>query len=156
MKEDTSETSLKKRGSKSFTFTGTTFSTDTYATATTTGSKSWTGKPSTTTTSGGFGSFKHSRTLVKLVNPVTQPLPIDPSGKCRGLLVVGCGDSGQFGMGVERLREYNKPKLDEIAWAKIVERQWGPSGVERVAAGGMHSLVLDSNGKVLVESCFDI
>lgn len=147
MTKSTSKASLKKVDNKSFASTGTVVSNGTTTTATNSRKR----KASSTTTSGS-GSLKRTRTLVEPVNALPQSLPADPSGERRCLLDVGCGDSGQFGMRTDHLKEYNKPRFDEVSWKKIEEGEWGPNGVERVAAGGMHSLVLDSNGKVRSES----
>ena len=77
------------------------------------------------------------------------------------MLTVGQGDTGQLGLG-EDVMEKTRPQvkmcfrifwmtlLYELFWVPLVKPQV-VAGIESavdVAAGGMHTAVLDSNGKV--------
>ncbi|KAJ6459704.1 RCC1/BLIP-II [Mycena vitilis] len=41
-----------------------------------------------------------------------------------------------------------RPRVHPFVLERVTDGTMGPNGLERVAAGGMHSLILDSNGKV--------
>jgi regulator of chromosome condensation len=81
--------------------------------------------------------------------------------------IFGTGDNGQFGLGVEQTDEIPRPRLHD--WFKVnsvppaqtngseengeaqeskPKALLGPHGIEQVACGGLHSLALDSEGKV--------
>jgi alpha-tubulin suppressor-like RCC1 family protein len=80
------------------------------------------------------------------------PAPVRPAGQ---LFVWGCGDFGQFGLGPMMLREFAKQKVHPWAKQKMHEGVFGAGpgpgpGIIAVAAGGMHSLFIDENGKVRV------
>lgn len=75
------------------------------------------------------------------------PEPIKTEGK-RTLLVFGTGDFGQFGLGVDVLGEIKRPRIHQWTEESIEDDKLGPHGVEEIAAGGMHNLMIDSNGKV--------
>lgn len=72
----------------------------------------------------------------------------------RTLLVFGTGDFGQFGLGVDTLGEIKRPRIHQWVEDAIEDDELGPEGVEQIAAGGMHNLMIDSNGKVSVFSFF--
>lgn len=72
----------------------------------------------------------------------------------RTLLVFGTGDFGQFGLGVDTLGEIKRPRIHQWVEDAIEDDELGPEGVEQIAAGGMHNLMIDSNGKVSVFSLF--
>ncbi|KIJ49704.1 hypothetical protein M422DRAFT_777621 [Sphaerobolus stellatus SS14] len=64
--------------------------------------------------------------------------------------IFGTGDFGQFGLGTETLGEITRPRLHawfESATQKDILGSQG-AGIERIAAGGMHTLVIDEAGKV--------
>jgi regulator of chromosome condensation len=78
------------------------------------------------------------------------PEPMRPAGQ---LFVWGCGDFGQFGLGPKMLQEFSKPKKHTWAEEKMHEGMFGADtdgGIIAIAAGGMHSLFIDENGKVRV------
>ncbi|KAI0796863.1 regulator of chromosome condensation 1/beta-lactamase-inhibitor protein II [Abortiporus biennis] len=66
------------------------------------------------------------------------------------LFVWGAGNFGQFGMGADRLGEFEKPRKNPLIEAKIEEGVFGEPGAsfEAVAAGGLHSLFVDEKGTV--------
>lgn len=130
----------KKSDDKSFA------STATVVTTATTGSRKRKQGPTASTTR--TSSLKRSRTLPEPVNALPLPVPQDESEKPRSLLVVGTGDTGQFGLGMDTLGTISRPRLHATIHNLVENGSMGPNGIEKVAAGGMHSLVLDSNGKV--------
>lgn len=66
----------------------------------------------------------------------------------REMFVFGNGDMGQHGLGTEVLDEIKRPRR-HVGIAKSVEEgKLGPGGLEVIAAGGMHTLAIDSNGQV--------
>lgn len=71
----------------------------------------------------------------------------DSSGQKRVLLVHGCGDCGQLGLGAGPV-DISRPRVHSLLNDLVEASTMGPYGIEQVAAGGMHSLVLDSNGMV--------
>lgn len=72
----------------------------------------------------------------------------------RQLFVYGNGDFGQLGLGPDETTELFKPKLHEWCAEAVAAGSFGEegAGIEAVAAGGMHSLMVDEEGKV----CFHI
>ncbi|TIC00011.1 RCC1/BLIP-II [Wallemia mellicola] len=58
------------------------------------------------------------------------------------------GDFGQFGLGVDTLGEIKRPRIHQWVEDAIEDDELGPEGVEQIAAGGMHNLMIDSNGKI--------
>ncbi|KAF8588636.1 RCC1/BLIP-II [Ramaria rubella] len=64
--------------------------------------------------------------------------------------VFGTGDFGQFGLGTETLGEISRPRLH--AWFETAAKGdvlgSEGAGVEKICAGGMHTLVVDEAGKV--------
>lgn len=71
-------------------------------------------------------------------------LPILP----REVFVFGNGDMGQHGLGTEVLDEIKRPRR-HVGIAKWIEEgKLGSGGLEVVAAGGMHTLAIDSTGQV--------
>ncbi|KAH8915229.1 hypothetical protein BT69DRAFT_1325464, partial [Atractiella rhizophila] len=85
-----------------------------------------------------------------------------PKGR-RGLFIFGSGDMGQFGLGTTELDEITRPKLhswfdsrippkapEEDALGLANEAHTLPSpGISDVECGGMHTLVVTSDGKLL-------
>jgi regulator of chromosome condensation len=90
--------------------------------------------------------------------PVTKrkqfslPLPTvpDKTRPCLQLFVWGTGNFGQFGMGADFLGELSKPKKHTWVDAKIQEHAFGENfgGIEKVAAGGLHTIFIDEKGVV--------
>lgn len=112
----------------------------------------------------------------KLEPPYTLPKDVDPSKEGNAPLsvfVCGTGDFGQLGLGVDVLSEVPRPRLHK--WfeenSRLSEAKadgddkkeeegadnkassvpvLGKYGIEDLASGGMHSLAVDSEGKVRV------
>ncbi|KAG9035920.1 hypothetical protein FRB95_010323 [Tulasnella sp. JGI-2019a] len=88
----------------------------------------------------------------KQLPPPVNPLPGIPTHlrPPRNIFVQGTGDFGQLGLGVDTLGPIKRPRLH--AWFKeaIEEGKLGGegAGVESVAVGGMHNLVIDEIGRV--------
>ncbi|KAF8520331.1 hypothetical protein BU17DRAFT_65360 [Hysterangium stoloniferum] len=84
----------------------------------------------------------------KAINDV--PLPASHPRPPRLCFVFGTGDFGQFGLGTETLGEISRPRLH--AWFETAAKGdtlgSDGAGVEKICAGGMHSLVIDEVGKV--------
>lgn len=66
----------------------------------------------------------------------------------RQLFVFGNGDMGQHGFGTEALDEIKRPRKHPWVDGKNAKGELGIGGFEEVAAGGMHSLAIDSNGRL--------
>ena len=66
------------------------------------------------------------------------------------ILIFGNGDSSQFGMGPDATGEYARPKMQKFFKTASDEGKLGGegAGVESLAAGGLHTLVIDEAGKV--------
>ncbi|KAI0042291.1 RCC1/BLIP-II [Auriscalpium vulgare] len=76
------------------------------------------------------------------------PEPLRPAGQ---IFVWGTGNFGQFGMGPNLLDEFATPRRNTWVEDKIAEGVFGTesgAGVVAVAAGGMHSMFVDENGKI--------
>ncbi|KAF8897848.1 regulator of chromosome condensation 1/beta-lactamase-inhibitor protein II [Infundibulicybe gibba] len=86
------------------------------------------------------------------VKPYFNPLPTPPEKRRPGLLLWawGAGNFGQFGMGVDVLGELDKPKRNIWVEEQIEEGTFGEegAGLESIAAGGLHSILIDEKGKV--------
>lgn len=82
------------------------------------------------------------------LNPLRQAAP--RSRPPRQLFVYGNGDFGQLGLGPDETTELFKPKLHEWCAEAVESGKFGEegAGIEAVAAGGMHSLMVDEEGKV--------
>ncbi|KAG8786589.1 hypothetical protein FRC15_011137 [Serendipita sp. 397] len=82
------------------------------------------------------------------LNPLRQPAAL--ARPPRRLFVFGNGDFGQLGLGPDETTELTKPKLHAWCEEAIAEGKFGEAGagIEAVAAGGMHSLMVDEQGKV--------
>ena len=84
----------------------------------------------------------------KAINLLQQPAshPRPP----RLCFVFGTGDFGQFGLGTETLGEISRPRLH--AWFETAAKGdilgTEGAGVEKICAGGMHTLAVDEAGKV--------
>lgn len=60
----------------------------------------------------------------------------------------GNGDMGQHGLGTEALDEIKRPRKHGWVAEKIAKGDLGAGGLEQIIAGGMHTLAIDSNGKL--------
>lgn len=84
--------------------------------------------------------------------PYFNPLPTPPEHvrPAPRLFVWGTGNFGQFGMGPDRLAEFEKPQRNMWVEEKIKEGVFGEpeAGLESVAAGGMYTLFIDEKGTV--------
>ncbi|KAG7096713.1 hypothetical protein E1B28_004127 [Marasmius oreades] len=109
--------------------------------------------------------IKRSRSRVKVdvpaptphvqVKPYLNPLPAPPEKARPGLqlFVWGAGNFGQFGLGPDFLDELDKPRKHTWAEQQMQDGTFGDegAGLETVAAGGMHSLLVDEKG--IIWSC---
>lgn len=66
----------------------------------------------------------------------------------RVLVIWGSGDMGQHGLGIDALEEIQRPMLHEWVDEQTRLGNLGPHGLEQVATGSLHTLVLDSRGRV--------
>lgn len=66
----------------------------------------------------------------------------------RQLFVFGNGDMGQHGLGTDALDEVKRPRKHPWVDGKNAKGELGVGGLEQVVAGGMHSLAIDSNGRL--------
>lgn len=66
----------------------------------------------------------------------------------REMFVFGNGDMGQHGLGTEALDEIKRPRRHAWVAKANEEGKLGKGGLEMIAAGGMHSLAIDSTGRV--------
>lgn len=86
------------------------------------------------------------------LKPYFIPLPTSPEHRRppNQLFVWGAGNFGQFGMGPDFLGEYPFPKRSPWVDQMISEGAFGSegAGLEAVAAGGLHTLVIDEKGTV--------
>lgn len=71
----------------------------------------------------------------------------------REMFVFGNGDMGQHGLGTEALDEIKRPRRHAWVAKACEDGKLGNGGLEMVAAGGMHSLAIDSTGRVSI-ICF--
>jgi regulator of chromosome condensation len=91
---------------------------------------------------------KRDRTPPPSLNPL--PMPPDHPRPPRQLFVWGVGGMGQLGMGPDFLDDVAKPKLHKWCQESIEEGRFGGegAGIESITAGGMHSFMIDEEGKV--------
>jgi regulator of chromosome condensation len=98
---------------------------------------------------------KKDRTPPPSLNPL--PMPPDHPRPPRQLFVWGVGGMGQLGMGPDVLDDAAKPKLHKWCQEAIEEGRFGGdgAGIESITAGGMHSFMIDEEGKVRTSGyCF--
>ncbi len=89
----------------------------------------------------------------KVQLPSLNPLPGIPEHTypAKQLFVFGTGDMGQFGLGTDMLGEIKRPRLHAWFEEQVVAGTLGErpgAGLEAVAVGGMHNLVVDELGRV--------
>lgn len=86
--------------------------------------------------------------------PYFNPIPTAPAHTrpAPQLFAWGAGNFGQFGMGADFLGEFSKPKRSLWIEEQIKEGTFGGegAGLEAVAAGGLHSLLIDEKGTVSI------
>ena len=106
--------------------------------------------------------------------PLASQTDLSQNGQRLSVFVVGAGDMGQLGMGTDMTDEFRRPRLhpafepasangngaadgqedvDGESQAKSPQPKLGQFTPVDVACGGMHSLVVDSNGQVCLV-CF--
>ncbi|THH12886.1 hypothetical protein EW146_g7277 [Bondarzewia mesenterica] len=85
------------------------------------------------------------------INPTPSPITRIASGKRGHLFVHGDSLGGQLGLGPD-VQSLARPKLHTVVQALVESQSMGLHGIVQVAAGGMHSLLLDSNGQVSTAS----
>jgi hypothetical protein len=81
-------------------------------------------------------------------NPLPKaPKPVRPAAQA---FVWGAGNFGQFGMGPDRLGEYDKPTRNKWVQEQIEDGVFGVegAGIESIAAGGLHTVSIDEKGTV--------
>lgn len=76
------------------------------------------------------------------------PAAPEASQAKRQLFVFGNGDMGQHGLGIEMIDEIKRPRLHAWVAEKNEKGELGAGGLEMIAAGGMHTLAIDSTGRV--------
>ncbi|KZT43463.1 RCC1/BLIP-II protein, partial [Sistotremastrum suecicum HHB10207 ss-3] len=81
-------------------------------------------------------------------SPPPQPQNPNPTPNPSIPFIWGNGDMGQFGLGPDITGDIRKPRLHAFFEEACEEGKLGMGGVRRVEAGGMHSLVIDDEGKV--------
>lgn len=99
-----------------------------------------------------------SANLASQITAGLQPLPAQPQRLSiespvlpREMFVFGNGDMGQHGLGTDALDEIKRPRR-HVGIAKWIEEgKLGTGALEVVAAGGMHTLAIDSSGQVRKE-----
>ncbi|KAG1833477.1 regulator of chromosome condensation 1/beta-lactamase-inhibitor protein II [Suillus variegatus] len=84
--------------------------------------------------------------------PHFNPLPTanDHPRPAQQLFVWGAGNFGQFGWGADQLGEFAVPKRNMWFEKKMEEGAFGGqgAGLEAIAAGGLHTLLIDEKGTV--------
>jgi regulator of chromosome condensation len=92
-----------------------------------------------------YPSNKRARRDSLRLNPAAQPLRFSHPVT---VLVHGSPDFGQLGLGVDEVDEVTRPRLHKKVQELLLQsKQLGQHGVEQIVAGGMHSLLVDSEGK---------
>lgn len=90
----------------------------------------------------------------KAARTVTNALPTPPNHERppKQLFAWGAGNFGQFGMGLDHLDEFDKPKKNVWVEKKIEDGLFGDkdAGLETIAAGGLHTMFIDEKGTVRV------
>lgn len=78
------------------------------------------------------------------------PAPEEPLRPAPLLFTWGCGNSGQFGAGMDYLGEQAKPQRNKLVESMMEQGKFGTkgAGLEHIAAGGMSSLFIDEQGIV--------
>jgi regulator of chromosome condensation len=78
------------------------------------------------------------------------PQPPEKTRPCLQLFVWGAGNFGQFGLGPDVLGEISKPKKSAWVDEQIQKHVFGDNfgGLEAIAAGGMHTILIDERGTV--------
>lgn len=93
------------------------------------------------------GASKQASTVQ--INEIPQPEEhVRPA---RQVFMFGTGDMGQFGLGTDLLGEIARPRLHVWFEESVKSGALGDgpgAGVEKIAAGGMHTLSLDELGRV--------
>lgn len=84
--------------------------------------------------------------------PYFNPIPTAPdhTRPASQIFAWGAGNFGQFGMGSDFLGEFSKPKKNAWIEEQIGHGAFGGegAGLEAVAAGGLHTLLIDEKGTV--------
>lgn len=84
--------------------------------------------------------------------PYFNPIPTAPdhTRPAPQIFAWGAGNFGQFGMGTSFLGEFGKPKKSGWVEEQIEDGTFGGNGagLEAVAAGGLHTLLIDEKGTV--------
>lgn len=89
------------------------------------------------------------------LRPLLNPLPTAPEHKRPALTLFGWGSGAfnQLGLGPisgSPINSWNKPKRNPLVERMVEEGEFGSdgAGLEAIAAGGMHTLVIDEKGTV--------
>nr|GAT53034.1 predicted protein [Mycena chlorophos] len=98
------------------------------------------------------GKKRTDATVVPQRESYFNPLPAPPPKARPGLQLFawGAGNFGQFGMGPDNLGEFDKPKKHAWCEEQIAEGTFGDdnAGIEFIATGGMHTIMVDEKGTV--------
>lgn len=90
--------------------------------------------------------------------PYLNPIPTAPehTRPASQIFAWGAGNFGQFGMGPDFLGEFGKPKKSAWIEEQIEDGAFGGegAGLEAVAAGGLHTLLIDEKGTVSNSTTF--
>lgn len=80
--------------------------------------------------------------------PVAGANPTTTDVLPRQLFVFGNGDMGQHGLGTDVIDEIKRPRKHVWVDEKNTSGALGVGGFEQIAAGGMHTLAVDGNGRL--------
>jgi regulator of chromosome condensation len=109
---------------------------------------------------GGSKTAVESTKLAEETKPTSKPpfnpLPVPPPHlrPAKHLFIFGNGDNNQFGLGSDTYGEIARPKLHSWVEGAVKEAKLGAAsaGIESISAGGMHTLMIDEEGKVTFRS----
>lgn len=101
-------------------------------------------------------AVKEEISQIPYFNPLPGPCPhVRPANQ---LFVWGVGDFGQFGLGVDGVAEFKKPRKSTWFSERMEDGTFGGvgAGLEAISAGGLCSLFIDEKGTVSQTICFSL